>query len=277
MIKLIHLTDPHLTKPGNRVYGSDPLVQFKAAIESINQLHSDADLCVITGDLAHTAEDSAYKALKESLDMLIPPYYLVVGNHDAREKVKNTFSQFNTMKDDFFQYTLDKNDTQFVFLDTIKTGTHAGAYCDERLQWLEETLSTSLAKNIYLFAHHPPFKIGLPTMDAISIDVAASKKMASVIQQYQSVKHLFFGHVHRPIHGQWNGISFSTLRGTNHQVWLDFTAKDQIPGSFEPPAYAIALLEDEQIVIHNHDFMDTSAKFMMGSWQWEQWHKDNQV
>jgi len=79
------------------------------------------------------------------------------------------------------------------------------------------------------------------------------------------VRHLFFGHVHRPISGSWHGVPFSTLRGTNHQVWLDFAAKGDIPGSHEPPAYGVVLINHETVVVHSHDFMDQSLKFSLGA------------
>ncbi|MEE4379371.1 MAG: hypothetical protein V2J55_17945 [Candidatus Competibacteraceae bacterium] len=54
---------------------------------------------------------------------------------------------------------------------------------------------------------------------------------------------------------------------------MDFTIEDTIPGSHEPPANAIALIEEDQIVIHTHDYMDASPKFSMGSWRWEEWNQ----
>ncbi|SVA27148.1 uncharacterized protein METZ01_LOCUS80002 [marine metagenome] len=47
----------------------------------------------------------------------------------------------------------------------------------------------------------------------------------------------------------------------NHQVWLNFEATQGLEGSFEPPAYAVVLFEDDRLIIHTHDFMDASEKF----------------
>ncbi|NQV58180.1 MAG: hypothetical protein HQ502_00835, partial [Alphaproteobacteria bacterium] len=69
------------------------------------------------------------------------------------------------------------------------------------------------------------------------------------------------------------GIPFTTLRATSHQTWLDFTATGDIPGSHEPPAYAIVLIEPNQVVVHFHDFLDASPKFAMGGTNWESWAK----
>ena len=84
-----------------------------------------------------------------------------------------------------------------------------------------------------------------------------------MIAPYRSrIRHLFFGHVHRPIFGSYGKIPFSTLRGTNHQVWfeLDASATDHL-ASHEPPAYGVVLIDDANLVVHSHDFLDTSLRF----------------
>jgi len=59
-------------------------------------------------------------------------------------------------------------------------------------------------------------------MDRIALTDAAA--LIAVIKPNRArIRHLFFGHVHRPIAGSWLGIPFSTLRGTNHQVCFDLS------------------------------------------------------
>jgi hypothetical protein len=99
-------------------------------------------------------------------------------------------------------------------------------------------------------------------MDAIGLRDAEA--FARVLAPHrQRVRHLFFGHVHRPISGSWLGVPFSTVRATNHQVALDLHRSDAIPGSFEPPAYAVVLADDQQTLVHNHDFLDDSRRFTL--------------
>ena len=62
--------------------------------------------------------------------------------------------------------------------------------------------------------------------------------------------------------GSYGKIPFSTLRGTNHQVWfeLDATATEHL-ASHEPPAYGVVLIDQQNLVVHSHDFLDTSLRF----------------
>ena len=274
-MKLIHLTDPHLTKPGECIYGLNPQERFNAAIDDINRNHADADVCVITGDLAHTVEDRAYDVLHECLERLQPPSYFIMGNHDNREKLKQRFPSVGVDKNGFIQSRITTEAGNLFLLDTVQPGTHEGVFCETRREWLREQLSQTEDVDAFLFTHHPPFKIGIASMDEIGMNERDALAMGELLDEFDNVRHLFFGHLHRPLNGTWRGIGFSSIRATNHQVWLDFKECDHIPGSYEPPAYAIALIERDQVVIHTHDFLDDSRKFSLGSWRYDDWVKEN--
>ena len=262
-MKLIHFTDTHLCLPGQTLYGTSPLERLNACIESINSEHSDADLCIITGDLAHRGETAAYQQLNEALSRLRVPYQLVIGNHDDRDLLAAQFPTIQRDVNGFMQSVHHCEAGTLLLLDTVKAGTHAGAYCEKRQHWLAEQLEQAHG-DVFLFMHHAPFKTGLKAMDMIGIDRDDGIAMKRLIQAHGRARHMFFGHYHRPISGAWAGMSFSTLRGMNHQVVLDMHNDQALKLNHEPPAYAIALLEPDQIVIHCHDFMDSSRCFTSG-------------
>lgn len=64
------------------------------------------------------------------------------------------------------------------------------------------------------------------------------------------MRHLFIGHLHRTVAGSWHGIPFSGVRGTSHQVALDFVTAGVVPVSFEAPGYAVVMLSPEAVVVH---------------------------
>jgi 3',5'-cyclic AMP phosphodiesterase CpdA len=274
-MKLIQLTDPHLCSPGNKIYGLDPLARLNAAIDSINQSHADADLCVITGDLAHTAEPEAYRALAGCLKRLLVPCHLIMGNHDDRAGLLGQFPGLAVDSNGFIQSRLQTSAGGFYLLDSVHGGAHEGAYCKARRDWLQRELDAFPHQHAFLFMHHPPFKVGIEAMDHIGIRDEDALALGELLDGYDNIRHLFFGHLHRPLSGTWRGISFSTLRATNHQVWLDFRSGDIIAGSHEPPAYSVVLIGSDQLVVHTHDFLDSSPKFDLGSWKWDEWNKVN--
>lgn len=258
-MKFIHLTDLHLVAPGRRLYGLDPGARLRAAIADINANHADAAFVLITGDLAHRGEGAAYEALRAALGELAPPCHLLIGNHDDRAAFRQAFPAAPVDADGFVQALVATPAGALVLLDTHEPGTHEGRLCGRRLAWLDRTLAGLRGQAVFLAMHHPPLPVALPAMDAFGL--RQRHELAAVLARHGNVRHVFFGHVHRPLHGTWEGIPFSTQRGLSHQVAMHSRAQPGIPGSHEPPAYAIVLVDDGSVVIHVHDFLDASPRF----------------
>jgi 3',5'-cyclic-AMP phosphodiesterase len=260
-MKFIHLTDLHLVPSGRRLYGLDPNARLRAAVADINACHGDAEFVLITGDLVHDGEPAAYDAVRCALDQLAVPRHLLIGNHDDRAVFKALFPEAVTDEHGFVQTVVESSAGPFVLLDTHEPGTHQGRLCDKRLAWLDRTLASLRGRDVFLALHHPPLMLNLPAMDQIGL--ADRADLAGILARHRNVRHIFFGHVHRPVHGAWHGVPFSTQRSLNHQVALHFDEQpgESIPGSHEPPAYAVVLINEGSIVIHVHDLLDAGPRF----------------
>ncbi|MEX3010182.1 phosphodiesterase [Hoeflea sp. TYP-13] len=261
MLKFIHLTDIHLISGGRRLYGVSPERRLHAAIDSINQEHSDADFVVLTGDQVHWGDDDNYRVLADAIARLDIPVKPMMGNHDNRKAMLTALPSIETDENGFIQYALDTEAGRCLFLDTkIEAETDAGEYCPKRLAWLKQQLESTDAP-VIIFMHHPPMKLGLKGMDIIAL-LDAEPFYAVLKPHISRIRQIFFGHVHRPICGNWRGMAFSCIRGLNHQLALDLEAPEtSVPGNFEPPTYGVALADAEQIIIHMHEFMDRSPHF----------------
>ena len=260
--KFIHITDTHFVPPGNLLYGLNPIDRLALCVADVNRNHADAAFAIVTGDLAHKGEIEAYAALKREFDKLVMPYHLLVGNHDDREHFRTTFPQASFDENGFVQYTFDMGEgVTAVCLDTNEPGKPWGTFCEKRGAWLKATLDALGDKPVMIFIHHPPFKVRLKRMDDISL--LDPQHFIKAIEGRRNIRHLFFGHLHQPIAGAWRGIPLSTLRATSHQVALDFVIEGRIPGSHEPPAYGVCLLEEDQMIVHMHDFLDRTNTFLL--------------
>ena len=255
-MKFIQFTDLHLVPRGEMLHGLDPCKRLEACIADINLNHADAELCVITGDLAQSGQLEAYRDLRDCLSRLELPFHLMVGNHDRREQALEIFPDIPVDPNGFFQTSIETIAGRFVLLDTVEEGKPWGSFCEKRRNWLHKTLEASRERPVYLFMHHPPFPVGLNCVDRIGLG-GDGGHIGEILLEHDNIRHLFFGHLHRPISGSWQGIPYSTLRGINHQVPLDFGAVDAVPKSHEPPAYAVIFLEEGQTTIHVHDYLDT--------------------
>ena len=263
MLKIIQITDCHLLPSGETIFDSNPETRLRTCIDDINANHPDAALCVLTGDLAHHADPRAYAVLKECLAELALPYRLMMGNHDDRTALRTAFPDVPVDEHGFVQSALDTAAGRLLFLDTIQPGVHTGAYCPQRRAWLKARLGESGDDvPVYLFMHHPPFAIELPHIDEYRMDDRDSSSLGDMLREGKAPRHLFFGHVHRPVCGSWLGIPFSALRGTNHQSWLDFRARNVNVCSLEPPAYGVIFIAPDRTIVHFHDFLDDSPKYI---------------
>ncbi|MBQ4767176.1 phosphodiesterase [Pectobacterium versatile] len=250
-MKLIQLSDLHLTAQGGNLHGRDPEQQLKAAIADINAHHRDADLVVISGDLSDDGSAESYAFLASALAELQLPWRVTMGNHDDRETFLALFPPLAD-ENGFVQSVTAVGEDCVILLDSLQAGEVAGTLCSVRLAWLEQQLHAAEGKNVFLFLHHPPMAIGLPALDNVRLAPEAAEALYHVCHRFGNVRHISAGHVHRPASGGWRGISFSTVRGTNHQSALRFA-----PGfetSLEAPQYAIFLTTEEGHTVHFHDF-----------------------
>lgn len=258
-MKFIHVTDTHLVEPGTRLYGLDPEERLKLCIADINRHHADAAFAIFTGDLAHLGQPKAYAALRSTLATLAMPRHLLLGNHDDRANFLAAFADSPRDANGFVQFAVDTPEGRFLCLDTNEPGVSWGWLCEKRLAWLAAELDRAGDMPVFLCMHHPPFPVQLKRMDEIALQ--EPERFTRVVAGRRNIRHLFFGHLHRPIGGSWRGIPFTTMRATSHQVALDFVTGGIVPGSHEPPAYAVVFVSDGLTVAHFHDFLDRTNTF----------------
>ena len=262
-MKIVQLSDLHLTRPGAELFGSSPLARLELAIDDILAQHGDADFCLLTGDLADAGGDDAYAALAVALRRLPMPCHLLPGNHDQREALRRHFPQLPGTGGDFIQSALPTAAGCFLLLDTLESGQPWGSYCAQRRAWLTRQLAASAGASLWLAMHHPPFAVGIPSMDQYAL--RDNEAFRDLIAPYRPrIRHLFLGHLHRPIGGSWQGIPFSCTSSPNHQVALDMTTTGaDVPGCREPAGYAVILIDAEHVVVHHRQLFNGETCFRL--------------
>lgn len=253
-MKILQVTDTHVVADGGRIYGIDPRARLESCVAHINAHHADARLCILSGDLTDDGRPGAYRALKAVLEGLRVPYRVMAGNHDERAALLAAFPETPRDADGFVQCALETPAGCLLLLDTVEPGTHGGSFCPRRAAWLADRLADAGERPVYLFMHHPPFPVGLPAMDGMRL--ADPQHLVSAIDGRANIRHIFFGHVHRPVSGAWRGIAFSALPSTVHQVALDLATVSPVPKTREPPAYGVILLEADRTLVHVSPFLE---------------------
>ncbi len=259
MLRIAHLTDPHITAPQHRLCGLHTPSRLRQALAVVAAAPEDFyDAVVITGDLTHLGERDAYEELRRCLADMPLPVHLCIGNHDNRETFRSVFTyEPRYVTGEFVQYAVDDLAShRLVMLDTHLAGTASGLLCEARLDWLDETLAARPETPTLVFLHHPPFKTHIPPLDAIGLD--GIDGLAAVIARHPQVRSLHAGHVHRPMYGRLGNTPVSAATSTCHQVALDLAGSELVV-TYEPPSFALILAEGDEVLCHTVHFTETEG------------------
>ena len=259
-MKFVLLSDLHFVPEGQPLYGLSPQERFEPCINIINAEHKDVEFILIAGDLVHRGEAEAYRSVATTLQRFDKPVHLMLGNHDNRDAFFKQFPEAERDENGFAQFVIDTGSHKLICLDTLKSGTREGELCTKRLGWLSDQLQQPRKdQKLVLVMHHPPFDIGIPTMDIIRMhdDIA----LIALLDKWGWPDQFVFGHVHRPICGSWHGVPFHIQRAINHQVSLDFSPRDWIKGTDELPDYSVIHGAGEHLFIFPRSFGRHKRKF----------------
>ncbi|HZZ13876.1 MAG TPA: phosphodiesterase [Paraburkholderia sp.] len=256
---LAQISDLHVRQPGALAYGRvDTAAYLARTVVALNALAPRPDAVIITGDLVDQGDPEQYAHLKMLLAPLAMPYFLLVGNHDARDALRDAFPERAELRSggEFVHYTFDVGPLRLIALDSLVPGQSAGHLCGARLDWLESQLDAASGMPTVVALHHPPFVCGIGHMDEMRLDPVAADRLAALIARYPNVERVLCGHVHRPMFVRFGGTIASAVPAPAHQVALDL--RDDAPSAFmmEPPAYALHRYEPATGIVTHHAYVD---------------------
>jgi Icc protein len=257
-MRFAQITDLHIKPPGELAYGKVDTAHFlNLAIDELNALGEQLDAILITGDLVDGGKPEEYRYLRSCLSRLQVPFYLMVGNHDAREALRAEFPDHAYLNDGgtYVQYAVDVGPLRIIALDSIIEGASAGTLCDERLAWLDTELQQSRDRPVVVALHHPPFSTAVADLDGILLDPEAARQLAALIQTHPNVERVISGHLHRTLYARFGGTIASTCPATAHQVALDLRENAAPAFIMEPPAYALHLWEPASGLVTHHVYL----------------------
>jgi 3',5'-cyclic-AMP phosphodiesterase len=235
---IAQITDLHVVARDRLCYGLVPTnAQLAQAVAHLNSMDPRPDAVIASGDLTDHGRSDEYVMLRELLADLIPPVFVIPGNHDRRDALLNAFADIGYMPPpdaQFVNYAIDRFPLRIVGLDTTVPEQDYGMMCEERLRWLDTTLGAQPDSPTLIFMHHPPFRTGVQWMDAAGL--RGGRMMEQVVRRHHQVVRVVCGHIHRPIHLAWGGTIVSTSPSTCHQCSLNLTGRGGLELTMEPRA-----------------------------------------
>lgn len=163
------------------------------------------DVVVVTGDLAESGHEEEYRRLRELMDGLTPPHYLMPGNHDDPQALRRVFRDRSYLfeAETHVSYALQMDDVGIIALDSTKPGRPGGYLDAARLEWLESQLRRYAGSLVLLALHHPPFAAGVWPMDWLGfINV---RELETIVRANPHVQRVVSGHVHCARARTWGG------------------------------------------------------------------------
>src|SRR6266404_5921541 len=191
----VQLSDTHWGFTGPEA-NPDAAGTLPKAVAAVNDLRTQPDFIVFTGDLTHTTEDPKDRRrrlgeFKEIVSRLkVPDARFMPGEHDGSLDQSKAFQEFFGPT----HYTFDHKGVHFIVLDNVSDPR--ARLGDEQLQWLQADLSKQNPNSkVVVFIHRPLFDL-YPQWDWATADGAQATK---ILLQHPNVT-VFYGHIHQENH-----------------------------------------------------------------------------
>jgi len=236
-VLIAQVTDMHIRPEGQLVYRQvDTAAHLARCVDHLNGLDPAPDLVLFTGDLVDSPKPAAYAHLRRLLAGLRLPFYVIPGNHDGRQALREAFDDHDYLRQDprFLHYAIEQLPLRLIGLDSTIPGENEGDLCAERLAWLQRTLTAAPQRPTLLFLHHPPIVTGIAYMDAYRCQNAEG--LAAIIERHPQVVGLLCGHVHRSIQTAWCGRPLAIAPSPAHAFALELAGRGDLTAALEPPA-----------------------------------------
>jgi len=198
----IQISDSHIDDD-KLVMGVDTQANLSAIVNNISNHYYDALL--ISGDLSQNGTLESYQKLQKILKPIEKKIYVLPGNHDDLSNLSQIFNE-SYMRN----FIIDC--WEIITIDSVQAGKESGRLNDGQLYFLSQQISSSSAKYIILCLHHPPVSMQSDWDDEMSLE--NPDDLFDVIDQFDSIKAVMWGHAHQYSEFNRNGIKLFSCPST---------------------------------------------------------------
>lgn len=264
---IAQISDMHVVNEGELcnefIPTNDMLIN---TIGRINEIKPKVDIIIATGDLTQNGTKSEYKNLKKILSNIDIPVYLIPGNHDNPNNLKDVFQNHNYLPTKgSLSYVIKEFPITIIGIDTTIESSPSGEISEKLLNWLENELEKSRDKPVIIFMHHPPFKTGIWWMDAIGLK--GKKKFELTLKKFNNIEAVLCGHIHRQVQRRWAGTIGYIAPSTAHQLELDLEGNCLLGCTYDPPAFSIHKWDQSHSLISHICYVKKSEPFVPPEYQ----------
>ncbi len=188
-MRIAFLTDLHIGAVDEQPQGVNVRQNFLNALEFLVGLKPDC--LVLGGDICYATGDPAiYQWVKQQVDKLPFPYYVISGNHDDPTVMSGVFHKDHDLNDGELYYALPLEGRPALFLDSSK-----GIFSDTQWTWFRDYLLALRDNNVVVFMHHPPLPADAAFMDQ-KYPFRQSDKFMELVRELPCHVTVVCGHYH---------------------------------------------------------------------------------
>jgi 3',5'-cyclic-AMP phosphodiesterase len=230
----VHLSDLHLARPGNLVYGIDPMRQVRDVLERMARLDVAPAFIVISGDLSEDGSVESYEMLMGLVEEIggDRPVLFALGNHDNRMQFRRVvLGEAAADGQEPFCYSRLIDGLRVIVLDSTIPGETSGALGTTQRAWLEAELQLPAPRGNLIMLHHPCRLAAPARHEPLFILQDAAALEAVVARHAERVLGILAGHSHQANASPFAGTIHTTAPAVLCQ--LDFFAGEEftpIPG-----------------------------------------------
>ncbi len=192
LCRIIQISDTHIAADRNTHFdGTDTQQSLAAVLALIAEQEQDADLLLLTGDLACDPAVAAYERLSRLLHAVSLPIFCLAGNHDDPAMMRAHLRAANI----YLNKSLSANNWSVLLLNTWQPGRPSGRLSRAEWQFLQGNLEHNRHDHMLLALHHHPLPCGSAWMDAMMLEDADA--LLALLADYPAVKALIWGHIHQ--------------------------------------------------------------------------------
>lgn len=197
-MKLIHMSDFHLTKNGREIWGTNTLDHFCLAISKIKKIDG-IDGIVVSGDLSDDGSRWTYQFIDRAFAEIGVPVFCCPGNHDSLDVF------YDGCKTSFYKVcdVFELCGWNFIMVNSVVAGMSRGFF-DSKL------LSKQIQKcsgPIVIVLHHPPIE----QEGWLNRKLLENRnEFNNIIQHVGDVRLVLYGHTHYHTINTINGVVYSS-------------------------------------------------------------------
>ena len=178
MATVVQISDTHLQAEPNTPVDKNPDASLRATLDAVRDI--DADLVILTGDLADDGSTAALERLQQAVGTLGSPMLAIGGNHDDVGNVHGVFGS---------DETADVGAWRVVGVESVIPGEIHGAVDVEELT---DRLDSLDDRPTIIAIHHPPRSPSTHPM----FQLIGAEQMLSALRVRPHVRAVVSGHLH---------------------------------------------------------------------------------